>query len=727
MKHKKTVIVSLLGALLACVCLGVGCSKKKTEETPQADPTKVVIADFETWETGLQLIRLHANFGKITWNKDTKYVSEGKGSAKLQPLGGYDSGTMAQFFYPTYSDAYEIDNKDFSAAKSVTFDFYNTEETDVKVAVGVVTNILGATSWKNSALEYQTLPAGKWTTISYEVDTSLLSMSCDVKDIQGIYVAFENQGSRELKDAPVVYLDNIVLNKYESAPEIVNPVKLGENEFMDFESPEWQNYVVSPNDTASAPTISIVEAAKEELLTGTDMAAHVSGKNVLKVVAPTCPSGVWPGVQFSAALLQASLFNGLPENMYGATTFKFDVYNSSDAELGLNVRFQDAEEDYSVNFVPKFPAKAWTTAEYNIKDMYEDYRAKNKKMNLFTNPGMVDMRWGVKSETVFYIDNLRFEQEDIDKTAKPTVKVAPFVREAAVGTTISLPSAEVIDKYDLSPSVTIKAYYENGTAWEEVALENGRVPIEKVGRYKLQVTGTNKLKNSTVVDCYFEGKESVAKNVLATYTYADEADTIKIGTRTETNKVTHLEEVTVGGETHQGVMKVETDNFDRSYNGAGFIGFAFADEYLKNAANKVWKSITVRMYVETEANVPSITLHSRAVNLTPNGFTVGKWIDFVVTRNSLNGTTLSYINGTGKPMTHEQFNQKATESFGMYNSTYFFYVGTALAPAIKKASKITYYIDEITFDYDVNVGIFEGDYVTDDIYQDVWVDPNYRV
>lgn len=726
MKKKNFMLVSFLSALVASVGLGVAC-KEKDPETPQADPTRVVIADFETWETGLQLIRTHANFGKITWNKDAAYASEGNGSAKLQPLGGYDSGTMAQFFYPTYSELFDINNKDFSAAKNVTFDFYNAEERELKVAVGLVTTILGPTSWKNSTVEYQTLPAKEWTTISYEVNTSLLSMSCDVEEIQGIYVAFENQGSRELADAPIVYLDNIVLNKYETAPEMVNPVQLGENELMDFEHPEWQNYVVSTKDTADAPTISIVKAEDEELLKGTGLENHVSGKNVLKIVSPVTSAGVWPGVQFAAALLQESLFNGLAENMYGATTFKFDLYNASNAELGVNVRFQDAEEDYAISFVPKFPAKAWTTAEYNIKEMYEDYRAKNKKMNLFTNPGMVDMRWGVKQETTFYIDNLRFEQEDVDQTVKPTVKVAPFAREVQVGTSISLPSVEVIDTYDLSPSATIKAYYENGTAWEEVSLNNGKVPVEKAGRYKLQITGTNKMKNSTVVDCYFEGKETASETVLAQYTYEDETDTIKIGTRTDTNTVTHLEEVTLGGETRQGVMKVETDNFDKSYNGTGFIGFAFADDYVKRASEKVWKSITIRMYVQTEANVASVDLSSYQTNLTPGGLATGKWVDFTITRNALNvGTPKSYINQSGAPMTIEKFNAKAEEVFGMYNSTYFFYVGTSVAPALKKQSKITYYIDEITFDYDDYVGIFDNDDATDDIYQDEWVDPNIR-
>ena len=735
MKKCKRLIVSLL-TLVACVCFCGGCALLdyfnfgKTEVENEERAKTVVLADFETWETGLQLIRTHANFGKITWNKDKAYVKEGIGSAKLQPLGGYDLGTMAQFFYPTYSEQYDINNKDFSDAKSVTFEFYNSEEEDLKVAVGLVTTILGPTSWKNSSIEYQTLPAKQWTTISYEVNASLLSMLTDIKDIQGVYVVFENQGSRELADAPVVYLDNIVLHRYETAPEIVDLVELGENEYMDFESPEWQNYVVSVKDTADAPTISIVESATEELLADTDPdGVHLSGKNVLKIVSPISSAGVWPGIQFATALLRESLFNGLSEKMYGATTFKFDIYNSSGAELALNIRFQDANEDYSVNFVSRVPAYSWYTAEYNVKQMYEDYTAKNKKKDLFTSPGMVDIRWGVKEETVFYIDNMRFEQEEIDANAVPTIKVSPFVREARVGSRISLPSAEVVDMYDLKPSVAMKVFYQDGTEWQEVALESGKIPVNQAGKYKIEVSSKNSLGNTATVDCYFEGLETAQTNLLASYRYADETDTIKIGTRSDTNKVTHLDEITLGGETRHGVMKVETDNKNGSW-GAGFIGFAFAEDYLAQATAGNWSYITVRMYIETAISVPTVKMFSSAANLTPEtGLSTGKWIEFTITKDILNnGAKSSYINQTGKVMSNSAFYSKANEIFGMYNSTYLFYIALNTeygAGALKNNPKITYYIDEITWKGDGS-GDFAGDVYTEDCYNDVWIDPNSK-
>ena len=134
MKNKKRLIVSLFMSLIASVCFIAGCTTSTKEPNkPTAKPDKIVLADFETWETGLQLIRTGAGFGKISWNKDPAYVKDGIGSAKLQPLGGYEGG-MAQFFYPTRSNLFNFNYTDFSDAKSVSFDFYNNEDTDMQVA-----------------------------------------------------------------------------------------------------------------------------------------------------------------------------------------------------------------------------------------------------------------------------------------------------------------------------------------------------------------------------------------------------------------------------------------------------------------------------------------------------------------------------------------------------------------------------------------------------------------
>ena len=528
-----------------------------------------------------------------------------------------------------------------------------------------------------------------------------------------------------------MYLDNIVLHKYEVAPPIQDLVELGETEYMDFEKPEWQNYVISALDSGDAPTVSIVESAKEVLLKDTDPDnVHLSGKNSLKVVAPVATlDNVWPGVQFAGAVLQESLFNGLSQKAYGATTFTFEIYNASASPITLGMRFNDASEKYGISFSKIIPAKSWETVEYNIKDLYEDYRENNKKMDLFTNPGIFKIQWGgLKEETVLYIDNMRFEVEEIDLEAKPTIKVAPFNRQAKVGALVSLPMVEAIDKYDLSLAVSMKVFYQNGENWEEVALTSGKIPVEKAGLYKLEISTTNSLKKTTTVECYFEGLENTNENLFASYSYADETDSIKIGERTETNKVTFMEEVTIGGQTRKGVVKVQTDNKNGGW-GVGFVGFAFAEEYLKKATEESWKSITVRMYIETETPLSAVKLFSSSVNLTPNGAVpVGKWMDFTITKNLLNnGAVKSYLNQSGKVMSDSAFYAEANEVFGMYNTTYLFYIATNNehgAGILKTYPKVTYYIDEITWEGNAEVGEFDGEGKTEDIYDDAWLTPD---
>ena len=56
---------------------------KSSVETSSSDSSvverakEVVFADFETWETGMQLIRTGKYFGTIGENKDAKYVKSG--------------------------------------------------------------------------------------------------------------------------------------------------------------------------------------------------------------------------------------------------------------------------------------------------------------------------------------------------------------------------------------------------------------------------------------------------------------------------------------------------------------------------------------------------------------------------------------------------------------------------------------------------------------------------
>ena len=742
MKNKKRTIVTLFMALIASVCFAAGCSSLGGGKTDKpTKPDKIVMADFESWETGLQLIRTGAGFGKLSWNKDPAYVKDGIGSAKLQPLGG-SGGGKAQFFYPTYSSLFGFDYRDFTDAKSVSVDFYNAEEEPLNVSIGLVPSLgssANASNWSTTMYEFKELPSKQWTTIEYTINTSILAMSYDVTSIHGIYVAFEGVYSNYLKDAPLVYMDNIVLNKYQEAPPIENLAQLGENEYLDFEHPEWQAYTVKAMNFGDAPEISFVKSA-EEIVSGTTTLKdadpnneHLSGNYALKMVVPvgTLQSN-WPGIEFSELLLQSSMFNGLDDSMYGATTFKFEMYNASSTAFGFGVRIYDSVEVECVYKSITVQPGEWATFEYNVKDLYDDYFTQIGNKMLFSDPGKINMRWtsiNITEETNIYFDNMRFEVENIDQEAKPTIKTYPFIRKAEVGSLIDFPTVLATDKYDIAPKSTMKPYYKNGDTWEEVTTEKGKIPVSQVGDYKIVVTATNSLGGESVEELFFEGVESLTKNYLATYSYADEVNHVNIGTRTETNKVTFMEEATFGGETRQGVLKLETLNNQNGGSwGTGFVGFAFASEYLKAATEGKWKSITFHMCVTTEVGASFAYFGSSSTGLNPDKpLAMNKWVEFTVTKNRLNnGVTNSYLNTVKKVMADNLFYADANEAFGMSSMKYLFYLSvSSTSTELRKDPRVTYYIDEVTWEGNDAALDYEGEVSTGDIYDDEWALPDH--
>ena len=111
---KKFLVTALAGLSLAC--LFGGCSFNVTppeEETKKPVRERVVtIADFETWETGIQLIRPSQYFGTIRLNTDTAYVKSGKEYSVLIDLK--PALSMEMLDSRILRDFSELQNKDFS-------------------------------------------------------------------------------------------------------------------------------------------------------------------------------------------------------------------------------------------------------------------------------------------------------------------------------------------------------------------------------------------------------------------------------------------------------------------------------------------------------------------------------------------------------------------------------------------------------------------------------------
>lgn len=721
-------------ASAACACTLAACSgldfnfgnKGGGDEEPQTPVRErtVTLADFETWESGFQLIRVNQFFGQIRVNKDEQFVKSGKQSAQIHPMGSYRSGYTPIMFFPTYSEYFGFDHSDFSDAEKITFEFYNNEESPVNVAVGLVTSVTQIQVFEKTAVEYEPLQPG-WNTVTYEVDVSALAINADATKIEGVYVAFENAGVIEESGAPDLYLDDVVLHRYAEKQEIRDLVDLGEFEYADFES-DWQYYVLGKRATDCAPDFQIVTAsdytvgalpAEGEEDTRQPLQA-TSGDQVLRFVTKqgSGDATFYPGIDFAKVMLQKSKFGSLTELEYGATTFSFDFYNNTPTTMLFGIDFYDAENRQRLEYTFYPEPYQWTTFSVNVKDLYEDFKAKNKnKIGLFENPGRISIVWAEYStggDKEFFIDNMHFEQEEIDTTAKPEITLAPFVRTAKVGTQVALPTYTVWDKYDVKSKATISAYYKNGETWESATVELGNVVIDREGEYKLVAKSTNSLGNETVKEYPFRGVREVDAWTWTDFVYADEAESIHLdGEKSDTNKVEWLEEF----EGANGVAKATAGNATKY--GSGYIGFRFASQLLDEAdAVGGWDYFTIRVWIE--ASVSKINLYSWN-KLIVGGVKTGEWVELKITKESLNSGK-TYVNRLENPVADNVFYSNFRDICGQSLASILY---TTSVKNTAADSTVTYYIDKITWTKSSNGAWGDTDSGASDIYDGEWADP----
>ena len=751
--------VSAATMLTIGACTNDSSSDDGTDETPVRELTWTV-ADFETWETGMQLIRIRDLFGALHENSDPAFVKSGEKSLEIRPMGGYFSPGVPIFSFPTVSERFGYDNSDFTDAKEITFEFYNNEEEPINVSVGVTTEFSKKTV-KSTPFNYQPLAPKQWTTVKYTLNHNMLAIDYDLKAIEGIYVAFENSHSLYEADAPEIYLDDVVLHRYETVPTIQNIIELDEYEFLDFEK-EWQQYVMRAKSTDAAPTATIrkasdckvgVKPADGEEDTRETLTAP-SGENVLHIQMPADKTGTTynPALMISDKVFKQSYFNGLPESEYGNVKMGFDIFVDSDTMPRLLFMLHsdknglvDANENLRVieNVQSLLKPYEWVRIEFTIKDLYEAYQVTNpNNKDLFLSPGEVYFQWRSfqGEDKDVYIDNIGFTWEEKDATAAPTISLSTFARRVSVGTTLELPTATFYDRYDLTGKVSISAQYKDGDEWVDVTYDGSDILVDKAGDYKIIATSTNSLGNTTTNEYPFVGvsASSSTSRIWADYTYADETDGIFLTAGDGIgNEVTWLESVTDGyGTTREGVVKAYTSNGTGS--GAGFIGFQFSEQLLEEAKAAKWDYFTIDVLIETSAKtlknnapVTSVTLRSGAVTL--GTYETGKWIQIKITKDMLNSETASWVNDSLKVLDDDAFYDSFNEICGSAVSRLFFARqanGTTFRPADFDHNDLTYYIDQITWgcegdvDEDVFVGEGEnGDDFAYDVYDDEWADP----
>ena len=211
-------------ALFAVVSLfaAVGCAKKPFDGSiPEA-----VLCDFEQWAPDFQTLRVRNEFGSVDVNTTADYVKSGKQSAALTVVGS-DQNMMPYFFVNTTSALFDYDYSDFSKIDSVRAWFYNPSQTEEKLYVGLITEIVSVEQDNLQKFDTFTLSSG-WNEIVYRPDMNYIISAVGQSKydgIKGVYFMFDNPHASNKAEGKRFYVDDITL-KY-GAEKPYTPVRAG--------------------------------------------------------------------------------------------------------------------------------------------------------------------------------------------------------------------------------------------------------------------------------------------------------------------------------------------------------------------------------------------------------------------------------------------------------------------------------------------------------------------
>ena len=344
-------ILSLVLALGFTACSGGNSGNSNTGNTPSIDNTPsssqtgtvddidpstfpkirpyrdyntnyMVFRNFEQWGPDFQLTRIGNFFGKISrqsgygYGADQEnYVAFGDYSMKIQ---AFSNPTL---YFPTVSKLFDYDYSDFSNVQYVSMWIYNDNDTEMTVQVGVVGQITGANTFVSVEGEKTKLDPKAWTRVCYLIEPNFASIAFDANAVEGLYIQFPASDAEEFDEAPTYYVDEIVLNYWDTKPVVPDLITLDTNEIMSFDK-GYQRYVTGTKCKKSAllPTIEVVRASDYGV-------EATSGDYVLRVLIPqgTVSWDSWPGIVIPEKIMQHSNLKNIPEDDLSLWKIEFDI------------------------------------------------------------------------------------------------------------------------------------------------------------------------------------------------------------------------------------------------------------------------------------------------------------------------------------------------------------------------------------------------------------------
>lgn len=285
----------LLAILLAVVTMFstlslMACGEKDNGETGNAN--NFVFNGFEDFERDFHIMRVvDWSFGSVDINRDKKYVKYGEASAHFRPVGTVHGTGLPIIHIPTYSLRYEYDYKDMSKVEKISAWFYNAQDEEFTVGMGLQTGkiTIGQTlneAPRTVAQKFHLQPG--WNYVEYDMDPKYLECTShlNIKDVWGIFINFEYVDPLRVghENAPHIYCDDIRFHTVEDKVEASTSFNLksdpvnGVWEIADFEDErQAQFFSLATAVETRRPTLEVVNASSLNI-------AAKSGKNVLKVV-----------------------------------------------------------------------------------------------------------------------------------------------------------------------------------------------------------------------------------------------------------------------------------------------------------------------------------------------------------------------------------------------------------------------------------------------------------
>lgn len=415
---KKISLLLIFILIVSVLSVFGGCKNNATESAVE------MMYDFEDAKRGLLQVRPFMNFGVMEENRESEYVSEGKKSLKIMPMGLNGSTARPLLVFPTYSDQFDYNFMDFTKIKTFYGDFYNAQENDVVMEIGLALSgwqYVRSESWLETSPSEKVVLKHGWNKVTYAVPHSLIDIEGDISKIYGVYISFENSMSFYKKDLPTIYVDNLRLEK--SATEIVTSKvfeldrddEKGIYEICSFDK-DYQRYMVwcgRHRTRKMQPDVEIFDP-----LLGEEIGKVLKFETRYTVEGSTVNPFFYIAEELIAQYDTKAMLEDTDYDYY----LCIDLYNDCDTTFNLAVEYYSANKEKEEQ--SKTWAKAsliphkWSKYEYNLNQVdvitgTDPITGEVSKKKYLFDAGKIMFSWDNYTsgeQRVFWMNNVRIER-----------------------------------------------------------------------------------------------------------------------------------------------------------------------------------------------------------------------------------------------------------------------------------------------------------------------------